>query len=129
MKISNLQYFDSSLGIEKILRQDIEFIRLPDLPDLQPAERFTPDQLENYLSLPTLDDYIATSLRALIRDANILSPKRFRIVLSSTANTLHKLAKDNPKMARKLGRLASLLDEDQALFDLLQIYRSALVQG
>jgi hypothetical protein len=129
MQISKPFLFDSLSGIEKILRQDLESIRLPDLPELQPSELFTPDQLENYLSLPTLDDYIASSLRALIHDANILSPKRFRIVLSSTAKTLRDLAKHNPKMARRFGRLALLLDEDQALFDLLQIYRSALVQG
>ena len=127
MKISKPQFFDSSRGLEKILRQDIESIQIPDLPDLQPAQLFTPDQLENYLSLPTLDDYIATSLRALIRDANILTPKNFRIVLNSTANTLRNLAKRNPKIARQLGRLALLLDEDQALFELLQIYRSALL--
>ena len=129
MQISKPLLFDSASGIEKILRQDLESIRLPDLPDLQPAEFFTPDQLEKYLSLPTLDDYIATNLRALIQDASILSPKRFRIVLNSTSRTLRDLAKNNPTMARRFGRLALLLDEDQALFDLLQIYRSALVQG
>ncbi len=129
MQISKPFFFDSASGIEKILRQDLESIRLPDLPDLQPAELFSPDQLEKYLSLPTLDDYISTSLRALIQDASILSPRRFRIVLNSTSKTLRDLAKNNPKMARRFGRLALLLDEDQALFDLLQIYRSALVQG
>ena len=129
MQISRPSIFDSSRCIEKILRQDLDSIRLPDLPELSPTDLFAPDQLEHFLFLPTLDDYISSSLRAMIHDSNILAPKRFRSVLSSTAKTLRDMAKLNPKLARRFGRLALLLDEDQALFDLLQIYRSALVQG
>jgi hypothetical protein len=129
MNFSSPTLVDPFRGIENILYQDTVSLRLPDLPDFRPAEVITPAQLDNFLSLPTLDDYISTSLRALLHDASILTPKRFRSVLISTAKTLRDLAKHNPKMARHLGRLAFLLDEDQDLFDLLQIYRSALVQG
>ena len=43
------------------------------IPGVAPAELFSPNQLEKYLSLPTLDDYISTSLRALIQDATGMS--------------------------------------------------------
>jgi type III secretion protein X len=86
-------------------------------------------QLEQIFSKTSIDDYIAERLRPRIFDSDLLTPSRFRAVLLSLRSSLRTLARHNPSSAKSLGRLAAILDEERDLADLLQMYRSALLQG
>lgn len=122
-------YFDASRGIAQIDRNSLVPMQLPDGPMPNPAEISEPAKLQSLLAMPSLDDYIARCLRPALLDTSILAPARFRLVLTETAASLKSRARQNPKAAKRLGHLALLLDEEQSLLELLQMYRSALLQG
>lgn len=129
MQSLRTSYFDASRGITRIDRQCLDQVQVPAGAPLHPAEIFEPAKLASLLAMPSLDDYIAACLRPTLLDTSLLGPARFRKVLSETATSLRARARLNPKAAKRLGRLASLLDEEQSLLELLQMYRSALLQG
>jgi hypothetical protein len=96
---------------------------------LSPAE--IPDfcQVDMLFPLASYDDYIINSLLPYLEESELFFPSGFRKKLSQTRLSLRQQAEIHPQSAKKFGRLAALLDKEQQLFDLLQLYRSALVQG
>lgn len=121
--------FNPTSGIDQIQRQSSAPISLPEHQSLRPAEVNEQPRLERLYALPSIDDFIAQQLRPYILDAEVLAPARFRSVLAQTRDSLRGYAKKHPRSARRFGRLALLLDEETGLLDLLQMYRSALLQG
>ncbi len=117
-----------SSGIE-FKKKQTQFIELPDRQLLNPSEISDRPQLEQIFSRTCIDDYIAEHLRPRILDSDLLTPSRFRAVLLNLRSSLRILARRNPSSAKSLGRLAAILDEERDLADLLQMYRSALLQG
>lgn len=121
--------FNPASGIDRIQRQTSAPVALPEHLPLRPAEVNEKPRLERLYALPSIDDFIAQRLRPDILDAEVLAPARFRTVLAQTRGSLRFYAKKHPRSARRFGRLALLLDEETGLLDLLQMYRSALLQG
>jgi len=117
-----------SAGIE-FSEKPTQFIELPGRQLLSPSEISDRPQLEQIFSKTSIDDYIAERLRPRIFDSDLLTPSRFRSILLSLRSSLRMLARRNPSSAKSLGQLAAILDEERDLTDLLQIYRSALLQG
>lgn len=117
-----------AIGVE-FSEKPVFFFELPDRHLLSPSEISDRPQLEQIFAKTSLDDYIAERLRPRIFDADLLMPARFRAVLFSLRSCLRTLARRNPAAAKSLGRLAAILDEERDLSDLLQMYRSALLQG
>jgi type III secretion protein X len=117
-----------SSGIE-FSEKPTQLFEMPDRHLLSPAEISDRPQLEQIFFKTSLDDYIAERLRPRIFNSDLLTPSRFRAVLFSLRSRLCALARRNPSSAKSLGRLAAILDEERDLADLLQMYRSALLQG
>lgn len=129
MKSLKTAAFNLSSGIVQIQRHTYVPVTFPEHFPLRPAEVSEQLSLKKLYVLPSIDDFIAKRLRPEILDAEILSPAYFRTVLTQTRASLRGYAKKNPRSARRFGRLALLLDEETVLLDLLQMYRSALLQG
>lgn len=129
MKSLTSTAFNPTSGIDRIQRQTHSPIALPEHLPLRPSEVHEQPRLERLFALPSIDDFIAQRLRPEIIEAEILSPAHFRFVLNQTRASLRGYAKKHPRSARRFGRLALLLDEETNLLDLLQMYRSALLQG
>lgn len=129
MKSLKISAFDSTSGINQIQRHTHSPVVLPEHLPLRPAEVHEQPRLDRLFSLFSIDDFIAQRLRPDILDAEVLSPAYFRTVLAQTRASLRGYAKKHPRSARRFGRLALLLDEETGLLDLLQMYRSALLQG
>lgn len=118
-------------GITRVVRhsQAVGTGPLPDFSNVVPAEIPTHSELDRLLALPNIDEFIDNALRPHIDSGEILSPVRFRDVLSTTLAGLRAAAEKKPRAARLLGRAARLLADEASLRDLLQMYRSAVVQG
>ncbi len=129
MKSLTTTAFNPSSGIDRIQRHRQSPISLPEHLPLRPPEVHEQPRLERLFALPSIDDFIAQRLRPEVLDSEILSPAYFRTVLSQTRASLRGYAKKHPRSARRFGRLALLLDEETGLLELLQMYRSALLQG
>ncbi|MFC4160062.1 type III secretion apparatus assembly protein SctX [Chitinimonas lacunae] len=124
------QGFNFDRGIERIVpADDLPPGGLPSGSELPPAELPTQARLDQLLAMPRLDDLLDAVLRPEFNQREILAPARFRQVLEGTVSTLRQLADSEPHLARPLSRAARQLQEEAALRDLLQMYRSALYQG
>jgi type III secretion protein X len=117
-----------SPGVE-FSEKPTQFAELPTRQLFAPSEIADRPQLEQMFSRTSIDDYISDHLRPRIFDSDLLTPSRFRAVLFSLRSSLRTLARRNPSSAKSFGRLAAILDEERDLADLLQMYRSALLQG
>lgn len=106
---------------------------LPDPHDLAPADHSERPQLDQLLALPNLDDYLDQSIRPALDNRDLLMPARFRQVMDGALATLQRQAgaasDGDPETARVLNRAVRLLNEENALRDLVQMYRSVLYQG
>lgn len=129
MKSFKTAAFNPSSGIVQIQRRAYAPVASLEHFPVRPAEVNEQLSLEKLYVLPSIDDFIAQRLRPEILDAEVLSPAFFRTVLSQTRASLRGYAKKHPRSARRFGRLALLLDEETGLLELLQMYRSALLQG
>lgn len=118
-----------SSGLATISHKAVADLHLPDQSRLLPSEISDISQVDLLFSLPSYDDYITNYLQPYVTDPDVFSPSGFRKWLIQTRNSLRRQAEINPVSAKKFGRLAALLDKEQQLFDLLQLYRSSLVQG
>lgn len=106
-----------------------EFLKQPSQPRLPPAEITDICQMDMLYPLTSYDDYITSYLLPYLEESELFFPSGFRKKLSQTRLSLREHAESHPHAAKKFGRLAALLDKEQQLFDLLQLYRAALVQG
>jgi hypothetical protein len=104
-------------------------LTLPTQVALASADIASSQQLDRLFPLDSIADYPLSRLRPTGLDPEIFSPSFFRDSLSSWQQKLPTLALQRPRDARKLGRLARLITEQDSLFRLAQMYASALVQG
>lgn len=124
------QGFNFDRGIERIVAADeLPPAALPSGQSLPPADLGVQAQLDQLLAMPRLDDFLDAALRPDFSQRDILTPARFRQVLDGTATALKALADSEPHLARPLARAARQLQEEAGLRDLLQMYRSVLLQG
>lgn len=102
---------------------------LPPGLDIAPSEMPQPAELDRLLAMPNLDDYLREALHPHLENKDLLQPGRFRQVLETARDALRAAAENEPDQARALNRAARLLSEEADLRDLLQMYRSMLLQG
>lgn len=122
----------SFAGLETISHKDTAKLEYPahaQQSRLSPAEITDFCQVDMLFPLASYDDFIISYLLPYLEESEIFLPSGFRKKLSQTRLSLRQQAEIYPQSAKKFGRLAALLDKEQQLFDLLQLYRSALVQG
>lgn len=125
-------FFDK--GIDSITFKGGEAAQgLPDQRELTPADHAERPQLDQLLAMPNLDDFLDQATRPELANRDLLMPTRFRQVMDSTQATLRQAvaeAQDSaPESAKLLNRAVRLLNEEGALRDLVQMYRSVLYQG
>jgi type III secretion protein X len=124
---------DSSLafdrGIERVIHEHDEPALLPESPNLAPSELARAAQLDRLLALPNLDDYLQGALQPSLGNKDLLQPGKFRDALGGCARMLREAAQADPAQARPLERAARVLAEEGDLRDLLQMYRTMLLQG
>lgn len=121
--------FHADSGIDHISRHVAPAVTLPVRADLQPASLSEQPQLERLFEMTTLEDFIHHHLAPDLRDLTLLAPARFRATLAATRKDVLNQAGRQRALARKLGKLAALLDEQDELVRLAQLYCSALLQG
>ena len=119
-------------GLETISHKETAKLNFPSQAQqsrLSPAEISDFCQDDMLFPLASYDDFIVNYLLPYLEESELFFPSGFRKKLSQTRLDLRQQAEIHPQSAKKFGRLAALLDKEQQLFDLLQLYRSALVQG
>ncbi len=116
-------------GIDRIVHDHGPLEGLPDKVNLPPAELAQNMQLEQLLALPNLGDFLERSLQPALDNKDLLQPGPFRDAMVAAQQALRDAANDDPDAARILNRAARLLGEEGDLRDLLQMYRSMLLQG
>ncbi len=121
--------FHADSGIARISRRETPAVSLPVRAELQPAALSEQPQLERLFEMTTLEDFIHHQLAPDLRDLALLAPARFRATLAATRKDVLNQAGRQRALARKLGKLAALLDEQDELVRLAQLYCSALLQG
>ncbi len=121
--------FHADSGIDRISRHVAPAVTLPVRADLQPATLSEQPQLDRLFEMTTLEDFIHQHLAPDLLDLALLAPARFRATLAATRKDVLNQAGRQRALARKLGKLAALLDEQDELVRLAQLYCSALLQG
>jgi type III secretion protein X len=106
---------------------------MPDQPELVPAEQGQRPQLEQLLSMPSLDAFLDDLIRPDIEDRELLMPQKFRQAMDGAMAEIGRQAQEmqsnDPETTKVLNRATRLLNEEVGLRDLLQMYRSVLFQG
>jgi type III secretion protein X len=119
-------------GIDRVTHESGDQPDLPGLPGdsrLAPSEMPQPAQLDRLLAMPNLDDYMQSALHPELGNKDLLVPAQFRHALEAAGRMLRDTAQAQPDEARVLNRAARLLSEESDLRDLVQMYRSVLLQG
>jgi type III secretion protein X len=106
---------------------------MPDQQELVPAEQGQRPQLEQLLSMPSLDAFLDDLIRPDIEDRELLMPQKFRQAMDGAMAEIGRQAQEmqsnDPETTKVLNRATRLLNEEVGLRDLLQMYRSVLFQG
>ena len=100
-----------------------------DRVDIAPADASPHSQLDELLKLPNIGDFIAEKLRPRLEGSELLAPPVFWEVLRRTIDSLRQLAENDPRIARSLGFAAGKLKKQDDCWQLVLMYRAALVQG
>ncbi len=129
LRPSLVSAFHADSGIDHISRQGVPEVSLPIRAELQPAALAEQVQLERLFEMMTLDDFIHQRLAPDLAGLALLAPGRFRATLASTRKEVLGQAGKHRSLARRLGKLAGLLDEHDELIRLAQLYCSSLLQG
>lgn len=116
-------------GLSSIDRMVPATLTLPVQVSLVSADVPDKPQLEALYPMTSLSDYPINTLRPTGLDPDIFFAACFRDTLAGATQQLQLMALQRRSDARKFGRLARLLSEQDALFRLAQMYASALVQG
>ncbi len=122
---------DSVFGgsISAIDRRPIPAITLPAQPSIFNADSEGSQQLDALYPLSSIHRYLHDHLRPSGIDRSLLTPSHFQAELVSCRHLIRQLALNRRSGSRRIGRLARLLDEQDALCRLAQLYASALLQG
>jgi|RhiMethySRZTD1v2_1073278.scaffolds.fasta_scaffold00433_34 type III secretion protein X len=115
-------------GIDRVVHERTPDA-LPQALNMSPSEMPQPAELDRLLALPNLDDYLQQALHPELDNKELLQPARFRQALEGAREALRQAAEASPEDAKALNRAARLLSEEGDLRDLLQMYRSMLLQG
>lgn len=120
-------HFQFDTGIERIIDGG-ESAQLPQSRELLPVDEGYQQQLPDLLYPRTWDQELQQSLKPPLQHSDLLAPSRFQAVLDDTKSTLDEAVKasGSESARRTLQAAASLLEEQQALRDLLTTYRHLL---
>ncbi|HYC37715.1 MAG TPA: hypothetical protein VEC19_14910 [Usitatibacter sp.] len=116
-------------GIDRVVHEHGQRSALPERLDIAPSEMPQPAELDRLLAMPNLADYLQETLQPRLESKELLQPGAFRQALEGAREMLRQAAQSDPESARALNRAARLLSEEADLRDLLQMYRSMLLQG
>ncbi|MBC7599812.1 MAG: hypothetical protein H7238_12455 [Polaromonas sp.] len=121
--------FPMDSGIDKILRLNDEKIDTGPVAEISPA--FTPvkPRLEQLYAQPNLEDYLTAELAPVMNEAGLLMPNRFNRALMDGQDELRAQEEADPRNARILRAARTLMGDQVALRELVQMYRSALLKG
>jgi type III secretion protein X len=131
-RIGSGPFFDR--GIDKITFKGQEAMQgLPEQRELTPAEHAQRPQLEQLLHMPNLESFLEEAIRPEFDDPELLTPGRFKQAMDGALAAIRQAAEQqqahDPDGAKVLNRAGRLLNEEVNLRDLLQMYRSVLLQG
>ncbi len=115
-------------GIESVVREGGGRETLP-AAEVGPAFFSRKPLLEQLYPLPNLDDYLREELAAQVNESALLLPYRFWQAVRKARARLRAAAAREPAHARLFSRAAAVLEDQDELFELLQEYRLALMQG
>lgn len=127
--ISTLSSFHPNSGIEAISRQSAPQPEFFSWADLKPTEAPDQSQLELQFRLQSYEDFIRGRLTPTFGSSGFIAPARFRSSLKLLRYRLQHLAKQKQASARRFGRLAQLLDDQDELARLAQMYFSSVLRG
>ena len=131
-RIGSGPFFDR--GIDKITFKGQEAQQgLPEQRELTPADHAQRPMLDQLLAANNLESLLEAAIRPDFDDRDLLMPGKFKQAMDSSLASLRQAAEErlagDPGAARTLNRAARLLGEEVNLRDLLQMYRSVLLQG
>ncbi len=131
IRLGQTPFFDR--GIEAITAQRLGGSQtLPEMRKLLPPENKLP-HLDRLLAQPTLASYIDRAIAPRIDDRSLLMPHVFGATLRSALQELRKQIErqgdPRSRRSRVLTRARRVLDEEQELRELVQMYVSTLYQG
>ena len=116
-------------GLDRVVHEQGPRSSLPEGLNIAPSEMPHPAELDRLLAMPNLDDYLQETLLPRLENKELLQPGTFRQALEGARDMLRQAAEADPEQARTLNRAARVLSEEADLRDLLQMYRSMLLQG
>jgi hypothetical protein len=120
-------------GIQEIMESPgEEDVRLPgDFSPIVPGEERPESRLDRMFREPSLDGRLLGSLKPDIRERDVLIPDRFRRALGEAAREMKELLEreDGRNGWKSLNDALALLEEHEALMDLLSTYRNLLHKG
>ncbi len=121
--------FHADGGIESIIRKSAIEPILPGDVELQPASARAKPELVRLFPLQSYEDFIWERLTPEFRNLGFLRPERFRMMLRILKVDIRKLAMHRRISSRRYGRLAQILDDQDDLAKLAQMYFTSLLQG
>ena len=116
-------------GIDRVVHETGTPSVLPQGVNVSPSEMPQPAELDRLLAMPNLEDYVRETLRPRLDNKELLQPAQFREALEGAREALRDAAEADPEHARALNKAARVLSEEADMRDLLQMYRSMLLQG
>jgi type III secretion protein X len=116
-------------GIDRVVHERNDHASLPSGINLAPSEMPQPAELDRLLAMPNLEDYLQNTFLPQLENKELLQPGQFRSALENAREMLRGAAEADPEQAKTLNKAARLLSEEADLRDLLQMYRSMLLQG
>ena len=116
-------------GIDRVVHQQEPSTGLPQGINIAPSDMPQPAELDRLLAMPNLDDYLQGLFQPQLDNRELMQPGQFRTALDGAREMLRGAAENDPEGAKTLNRAARLLNDEADLRDLLQMYRSMLLQG
>jgi type III secretion protein X len=103
--------------------------QMPQQQQLDPAQSLAGGQLDALLNAQGLGWVLESALHPPLRDRSLLLPGYFRHALEAARDAMRQAIQRQPALAKPLSPALRALEEDLALRDLAQMYRSVLHQG
>ena len=122
-------FISPNSGIDSVTRKEIDRLYFPDHEEVFSTHLNLHESLQDLFPIKTFDFFFI----------NQVVPNIFFSVFSKFSNreylipelrlSLRSIVLENPSLARKIGGVSKILDDEKQLLELLQHYRSALFQG